>query len=43
MSSTPIYVGMSGANGVTNSNPLKGAIGVAVNGVAVYSNVDKEK
>ena len=40
LSGTNIYVGIKGANGVTNSNAVKGPIGFAVNGIAIYGNAD---
>lgn len=43
ISATPTYIGVTGAKGATNATPLKGPIGLAVNGVAVYSNVDALK
>ena len=40
ISNTKIYVGIKGANGVTNPNPVMGMIGIAANGVAIYGNAD---
>ena len=40
ISNTKIYVGIKGANGVTNPTPVMGIIGIAANGVAVYGNAD---
>jgi len=39
ISNTKIYVGIEGAGGVTN-DAIKGFIGVAINGVLIYSNAD---
>ena len=38
---TKVYnVGIKNADGSTNSNPTKGPIGVAINGVSIYGNAD---
>lgn len=42
ISKTLIYPGMLGADGNTNPTPIKGAIGRAINGISIFSNVDAE-
>ncbi|KAL2914682.1 hypothetical protein HK105_205821 [Polyrhizophydium stewartii] len=43
ISTSKIYVGIYGANGATNSNPIMGPIGLSVDGVPIYSNADANK
>jgi len=40
IATTPTYVGFNGPSGTTNANFILGQIGIARNGVAIYSNVD---
>jgi len=40
ISTTPVYVGILDATGATNSSPVMGTIGFALNGVAIYGNAD---
>lgn len=40
MAKTPWASGIKNVDGTTNSNPSKGAIGIAINGVSLYGNAD---
>ena len=43
MAATLLYVGVNGSNGAANNSPIMGSIGLAVNGIGIYSNSDAEK
>jgi len=40
LSTVQTVLGIKNVDGTTNSNPPKGAIGIAINGVAIYGNAD---
>jgi len=43
LSTSPIYIGIYGANGASNSSPVMGPVGLTVTGVQIYSNSDANK
>lgn len=40
LAKNPIYVGIKNKDGSKNTNPSKGPIGIAINGVSIYGNAD---
>jgi hypothetical protein len=40
ISTVPTLLGIKNIDGTTNTNPSKGAIGIAINGVSIYGNAD---
>lgn len=43
ISTSKVYVGIKDGSGNTNSKPIMGAIGVSVNGIAIFGNANDQK